>query len=351
MQMRSAGLAVVAALAAVAAGWVGTATAREVATAVQGSFNSSQENACIHVSIFFYLSDCSYARSHAAIAGQDLPWVGPTVNPVYYLPGSPHAVPDYVPVAGDDRIAPALTGTLVIDDRGTRDAADDRIAGTLVVGPAARSVVANVNELAGGPAGRPPRAVISWTAMTHRLEPTPVSGATRNAAGGFDYVIGSKGFPTRICRAADARDCFPSARAPKTTDGQKGEGVWAAPASVGNTRDSAMDGNAGARTSAVMEGYHCTDNRGGITCPSHNVVWRNAEEPAPGARNLSEAPGLDNLLLRVVTDAGGRVVAAQGYWTQEYRIDAGPDAFQVPEGHDNSWQGGYLELEASGRTP
>ncbi|MBC6946045.1 MAG: hypothetical protein DWB47_11300, partial [Gammaproteobacteria bacterium] len=73
MRMRSAGLAVVTALAAVAAGWVGTATAREMATAVQGSFNGSQENACIHVSIFFYLSDCSYARSHAAIAGQDLP--------------------------------------------------------------------------------------------------------------------------------------------------------------------------------------------------------------------------------------------------------------------------------------
>lgn len=217
MRIRWAGLA----LAAVAAAGAGTATAREVATAVQGRFNSSQENACIHVSIFFYLSDCSYARSHAEIAGQALPWVGPTVNPVYYVPGSPHSAPDYVPVAGDDRIAPALSGTLTIDDRGTRDGADDRIAGRLVVGPAARSVVANVNELAGGPAGRPPRAVISWSAITHTLEPTPVSSATRNAAGGFDYVIGSKGFPARICRAADAGDCFPSARAPKTTDGQK----------------------------------------------------------------------------------------------------------------------------------
>jgi len=333
------------------AGWPLLSGAGVVQTPVRGSFNAAQENACIHVSIFFYLSDCSYTRAHAVIAGQALPWVGPTVNPVYYAPDSPHASPDYVPVAGDDRIAPALGGTLSVDDGGTADGGDDRLSLTLVVGPAARSVVANVNELAGGPAGRPPRAVIAWSAITHTLEPTRVSSATRNAAGGFDYVIGAQGFPARICRATDPADCFPSAHAPKTTDGQKGEGGWAAPARVGITRDSAMDGNPGARTTAVMAGYRCTDNRGGITCPSHNVVWRNGAEPEPGARNLSEAPGFDNLLLRVATDAGAHVVSAQAFWTQEYRIDAGPPAFQVPAGHDNSWQGGYFELEAAGEQP
>lgn len=324
------------------------ALAGVVETPLRGSWNASQENACIHVSIFFYLSDCSYARSRAEVAGQVLPWVGPTVNPVYYAPGSPQASPDHVPEIGDGRIAPALSGVLRIDDRGTPDGADDLLSGTLVIGPAARSLVANVNELAGGPAGRPPRAVISWSSLRHVLAPTPVSRATANAAGGFEYVIGAKGFPGRICRAADPADCFPSALAPKTTDGQKGEGIWALPDSVGITRDAAMDGNAGARTEAVMVDYHCTDNRGGITCPSHNVVWRNATEPEPGARNLSEAPGFDNLLLRVNTDGGGRVLSVEAFWTQEYRIDAGPPGFQLAEGHDNSWQGGYFELAAAG---
>lgn len=97
-----------------------------------------------------------------------------------------------------------------------------------------------------------------------------------------------------------------------------------------------------------MVDYHCSDNRGGITCPSHNVVWRNTTEPEPGARNLSEAPGFDNLLLRVNTDAGGRVLSVEAFWTQEYRIDAGPPGFQLAEGHDNSWQGGYFELAAAG---
>lgn len=336
-------LGIVAALA-VAAAWSAAAGARVVETPVAGTFNASQENACIHVSTFFYLTDCSYARTNGSVGGQSLPWTGPTVNPVYYARGSAHAAPTYVPVPGDDRIAPSLEGTLRIDDRGTADATDDLISGTLVVGPAARSVVANVNELAGGPAGRPPRSVISWSSMTHTLAPTPVSSATTNAQGGVDYVIASKGFPTRICRTADPKDCFPSALAPKTTDGQKGEGVWAAPGNVGITRDTAMDGNEGARTTALMVDYECTDNRGGITCPSHNVVWRNAEEPKPGSRNLSEGPGLDNLLLRLSTDAKSRVVNAEGFWTNEYRIDAGPGTLQVPEGHDNSWQGGYLQV-------
>lgn len=325
------------------------AMARETVTEVRGSFNRSQENACIHVSTFFFLADCSYTRAHPEIAGQPLPWTGPTVNPVYYARGSAHAVPTYTPTPGDDRIAPALESTLTIDDRGTAAGADDLISGRLVVGPAARSVVANVNELAGGPAGRPPRAVISWSSITHTLPPTGVNSARPNDRGGFDYVIASQGFPQRLCRAQDPADCFPSALAPKTTDGQRGEGVWAAPATVGLTRDTAMDGNAGARTTAVMADYECTDNRGGITCPSHNVVWRNGPEPPPGARNVSEAPGFDNLLLRVQTDGLGRVVAAEGFWTNEYRIDAGPATFQVPAGHDNSWQGGYLQLRGAER--
>jgi hypothetical protein len=241
-----------------------------------------------------------------------------------------------------------MEGSLTVDDRGTPDPADDTISGQLAVGPAARSVVANVNELAGGPGGRPPRAVISWSSITHALAPTPVSSATRNAQGGFDYVIGSKGFPKRICRKADPTDCFPSAAAPKTTDGQRAEDVWAAPGDIGITRDTSMDGNVGARTTAVMADYTCTDNRGNITCPNHNVVWRNAGEPKPGVRNVSEDPGFDNLLLNISTDKDGRVIAADGFWTNEYNIEAGPDTFQVPAGHDNSWQGGYLQLRGAG---
>lgn len=322
------------------------ATAGEVTTALSGRFNNSQENACIHVSKFFHLTNCMYTDNQPVVGGNPLPWTGPTVNPVYYERGSEHAKPTYVPVVGDDRIAPTLEAKLVVDDRGTRDLADDMLAGTLTVGPAARTVVANVNELAGGPGGPPPRAVVSWSAIEHTLAPTPVTSARREG-GGRLYVIASKGFPERLCMKAEPTDCFPSAHAPRTIDGSSVH-VWAGPAKIGITRDTAIDGNAGASTAATMLDYQCEDNRGGIVCPKHNVVWRNGDEPEPGVRNVSEAPGLDNLLLRVRTDAAGRILSVEGFWTQEYLLDAGPPNLNVPAAHNNSWQGGFLELHSAG---
>ncbi len=310
-----------------------SASGGEVTTSVSGTFNGSQENACIHVSTFFYLTDCSYGRINETIAGNELPWTGPTVNPVYFAPDSPNAVPDYTPVPGDDRISPTLDGTLTIDDRDTPDPADDLISGVLTVGPTARSVVVNVNELAGGPAGAPPRAIESWAGITHTLAPTAVNETAANEFGGIDYVIGSRGFPSRLCHADNPDNCFPSAKAPKTTDGQLVK-RWAAPGTAPITRDTEMGGNIGAQTTAEFTDYKCVDNRDNITCPDHNVIWGGSIED----------PGLDNLLLKVSIDADGRVVSAQGFWTNEYHIKAGPPIFQVADDHDNSWQGGYMQL-------
>ncbi len=318
----------------------------EVTTSVSGLFNNSQENACIHVSKFFNLTDCMYTWSHFEVQGNALPWTGPTVNPVYYARDSVHAVPTYIPVVGDDRIAPTMAATITIDDRGTRDPGDDTISGTLTAGSAARTVVANVNELAGGPGGAPPRAVISWSSIVHTLKPTPVTTAGPDTGGGRVYVIASRGFPERLCMKADPADCYPSARAPKTADGPNVH-VWSGPAKIGVTRETAIDGNIGASTTATMVDYACTDNRAGIVCPEHNVVWRNGREPAPGERNVSEAPGFDNLLLRVRTDDAGKIRSVEGFWTQEYSLEAGPKSLNVPEGHDNSWQGGYLQLNGA----
>jgi len=320
------------------------AAAAPTATPVEGTFNGSQENACIHVSTFFYLTDCFYSRVNEEIMGQKLPWTGPTVNPVYFAVDSKNAVPTYIPQPGDDRIEPPMTGELLVNTQGTPDPADDVISGTLIVGAAARSVVVNVNELAGGPGGAPPRAVMKWDRIVHTLEPAQVSRATANDAGGFDYEIASQGFPRRLCRVNDPEDCFPSAHAGLTTDGTNAKGTWDGPAEFGITRDVALEGNIGTRTSAVIEGYRCGDNRGDITCPDHNVVWSVSEEPAPGEGSANEGPGLDNLLLKVVTDADNRVVRAEGFWTNEYLIVGGPDFFNVPEGHDNSWQGGYMQM-------
>ena len=308
-------------------------SAGTTSTRLAGTFNNGQDNACIQVSLFFYLADCSYARSRASVGGQELPWVGPTVNPVYFAPDSPHAVPAYIPKPGDDRISPALTGTLAIDDRGTPDPADDLISGRLEVGPAARSVVSNINS----PAGRPPRLVEKWQAIRHTLAPTAVDFATPNDAGGTDYVIGKRGFPTLLCRKADPADCYTSAYAARTTDGPAGEGTWAAPPADGIGVERAPvwgGGNPGATTTAEFVGHSCADQSGGNECAHANVAWGSDHED----------PGLDNLLLKIVTDKRHRIRSVQGFWTNEYYIQGGPEAFQVPEGQDNSWQGGYLQL-------
>lgn len=329
--------AVLAALALVGAALAGAAAAATTQTPLAGTFNNGQDNACIQVSIFFYQVDCSYARSRGNVGGVELPRVGPTVNPVYFAPGSPHAVPTYTPRAGDDRIRPALTGTLAIDDRGTADGADDLVSGTLTVGPAARSVVSNINSQA----GKPPRVVETWQAIRHTLAPTAVDSATRNAAGGFDYVIGKRGFPQLLCRTADPADCYTSAYAPKTTDGPTGAGVWAGPPADGVGVERAVvwgGGNPGATTTAEFDGYSCADDSGGKECRDANVAWGSSKED----------PGLDNLLLKIVTGKDGRIREVRGFWTNEYFIQGGPEAYQSAHGADNSWQGGYLQLAPAG---
>ena len=190
--------------------------------------------------------------------------------------------------------------------------------------------------------------MISWSSITHTLAPTPVTTADPDGSGGTVYVIASKGFPERLCRKADPTDCFPSARAPKTADGPNDRTCGpirrrsASRAKPPSTATSARD------TTAVMVDYTCADNRGGIVCPQHNVVWKNGREPAPGERNISEAPGFDNLLLRVRTDARRQIRVSRGILDPGVLARGGPGrASTCPEGHDNSWQGGFLQLSAA----
>jgi len=319
--------------------------AGQTTTTLKGTFNNSQENACIHVSKFFYLTDCFYSRMHEEVAGQQLPWTGPTVNPIYYRVDSEHADPTYLPVRGDDRYAPPMDAAFTLDDKGTADASDDTISGRMVVGPAARSVVVNVNELAGGTGGAPPRAVMKWDNIVHTLPESAFSRATPNEYGGFDYEIAKQGYPRRLCITDDLADCYPSENAGFTTDGQNAEGTWDGASPFGVTRDSALEANPGTYTTAVINGYRCTDNRGDITCPKHNVVWSQSLEPSQGDFNVNEGPGWDNLLLKVVTNSENKIIHAEGFWANEYLLRAGPKFFAVPDGHDNSFQGGFMQLE------
>ena len=302
-------------------------------TTVSGHLNGTQENACIHMTPFVFGADCTYARSLPELAGAELPWVGPTVNPVYFTKGSVHADPDYIPVPGDDRIAPTLDGVIAVDDR---------LSARLVVGPAARSVVTNVNELRGGVGGAPPRAVQQWDSLTHTVAPVTVNFAEPNAHGGFDYVVGEQGFPTLICMKNDPEDCFTSENAPTTVGGMGHAGRWKEPGSLPNVRDPALGGiyggNPGTVSVGEFMGMTCQDNRDGAACKDGIVVW--------DTEGKGEDSSWDNLLLKVSTDSEAKVIEAAGFWTNEYYIPGVPANFELSEQeHNNSWQGGYLTVK------
>jgi len=307
--------------------WI-RADAEIIETPVTGAFNRSQENGCYLISVFYYRVDCSYSNRRKTFKDKPIPWVGPTANVVYYSPDSPHALPDYTPKPGDDRVALTLNGYISVNDRGTESGADDTIAGTWQVGPAARSVTTRT-----GQDGGLVRVVESWQRVDHMMPATPVDSAVPNDLGGFDYVIGSKGFPQRICRKKDSEDCFPSVEAPWLTDGKWGVDVWEMPSDLPIAREPAMGGNQGSRTTAVFEDYRCIDYASGTECARGVGLWSGLEDP-----------GVDNLLLKLTTDARGRVIQAQGFWTNEFRLGAGPKSLRTPDGGDDSWLGGYLEL-------
>lgn len=312
-----------------------TAQARSTETPVSGAL-AAVENSCLLVSAFYYGVDCSYEGGRPATP-PTAPWVGPTLGPMFLPRDDPRTLPGYTPGADEALFSPPLTGSLTIDDRGTAEGMDDLISGQLTVGAAARSHLSRIDE-------KSPlrRAIESWQQIRHTLAPSAVNQATPNRAGGFDYVIAARGLPPRLCRKAETTDCFPSAAAPLTTDGKWGADTWAVASPLPIGRSPALGANPGTHTTAIIDDYHCADTGAGNICARGITLWSGPEDP-----------GWDNLLLAVSTDASGRVLQAEGYWLNEFRIEAGPAALRGAAGADNSWVGGYLRVTAAsaGRTP
>jgi hypothetical protein len=122
-----------------------------------------------------------------------------------------------------------------------------------------------------------------------------------------------------------------------TADGKWGTGGWAEPGNLPVGRSLALGANIGAQTTAVIDSYRCADLTDSADCRMARSLWGGAEDP-----------GLDNLLLRIVTDADGHVLKAQGFWTNEHQLNAPPAGAASLAGGDNSWWGGYMELSRSG---
>lgn len=281
---------------------------------IAGSLGSS-ENSCTQIIPFFTLTGCTYGNDRVSSGG----WVGPELFGAHYGVGTAGDSVTHPFAPGDGRISPALTGTVSIDDNGTPgNGGDDFIAAEFVIGAAARNVITAQGR----------QSVERWTSMIHAMDPTAVNAGTANALGGFDYVIGLHGFPQLLCSALDSSDCFASANAPIGIPTLPSFWSGFEPNGIGIERNAVQGGNIGATTTAVFEGYSCSEQPLSGDCANSLVLW-----------GAGENPGFDNLLLRIVTNGAGQIVDANGYWTQEWRI-----AFQATEPGDNSWAGGTMQF-------
>ena len=275
--------------------------------------NENSEGACSQATVVIVNSDCTYTNQRPAFYG----WAGPNFGGGFYAAGSVGDDFTYVPVAGDAKIKPTITGELIITGSG----AGATIEGTFIMGPAVRNTVV----------GNLTRGVERWDSITHTLAPTAVTTAVPNGGGGFDYVIATNGKPGVLCLTADPSKCYPAevGSDPLLFEVQN---IWNndVPPTVG-VEGTPLNGgptpNIGTSTTAVISNY---SNSCAVPndCINGRVVW--GATPGP----FTEDPGWDNLLLAISTDAAGNITSGEAWWTEESRIEVGPQPRDI-----NSWQG------------
>lgn len=117
--------------------------------------------------------------------------VGPLSQVHYYdasiTPGSFSV--DFIPTHNSGQIQQRIVGTISVDDSGTADPNDDLLGFDLTLtSPFGGPIVRHLGS----------RVVDRYTSMNQVLSPTMIDSVTPNSFGGYDYVIGSEGFPTLL---------------------------------------------------------------------------------------------------------------------------------------------------------
>jgi hypothetical protein len=415
------------------------ASASTTTQAISGAQNA-QENGCVDAIAIFGNQDCSYGginrwtANNPSLPGgagivfdpdisswteEDTPaivqgtiydrldrlWVGPLANHMYYPKGDGPLARSSEPVlpstfevrinpeVGDNKAAMTLSGVLTIDDNDTATGDDDLISGSIVISAGSRNVLTGQDANS--------RVEESWDTLTQTLAPTAVHSATANAAGGFDYVIASRGLPD-ILQPDGFKNTteYPSEVASSPADGISGfaatdsqnrgvasqecapeiptdiEVTWnsrrnttRAGSHLGaECADPALQ-NIGATTTGEFSGYSC------YKLPTLVPVSELVPNPIPGAwppfvrvpvldenGNLtyeinnpegtcinnsamlgapSGDPGYQNLLIEVSTDAGGHIVSSFAMYAHEYQVLQSLFNFSTPY---EGWDGGTLTM-------
>jgi hypothetical protein len=336
------------------------------------------EHSCTWITTVFTNQDCTYGNTTVGLNPLGTVWSGPTRQGGYYPVGSAgdsltfnpnDSTPGSLPATPDNlKIKPVVVGTVVIDDSNTpADGTDDTVRLVFSIqGPTPTAGIVRSFST-----GQFTQALQRWQSMDHTMTaPYPVDQAVPNLSGGFDYIIGSRGTPTKLCRALnpgappagddtfDPADCFPTHNYNKD-NAQPAQPSWWAPrpavGSVGIERsrklgikpgpgnDAAPLGsevpNIGIQTVATFTGASCeTNNLASNDCLLSPLVWSEIQPP-PAPPPVEDA-GFDNMVGIISTDANG-ITSAELYWTQEYFIGAFGANAALGE---NSWQGNLINF-------
>ena len=274
-------------------------------------------------------------------------------------PVAPFARSLYIPTPGDGKIEQVISGSVSIDDNGNGFGADDLIAFTMTLtSPGTGAIIRSYGA----------SVVDKYDSMTQVLMPVAASSATANASGGFDYIVGSDGFPD-LHTFSQVGPCLGVAFGSVECDHSFNTGVdpdyWDGMSLAGL---GSLESNLGARTNGTVVNLACLDSApGGIESndcldskESYNP-WGTGPCAAPGGctgnegtggavRGAAEDVGWDQLLLKVSTDASGHVVAVAGFNVDEYSMSGAtrcgdnddPAATGTYSGNCNSWTSGYF---------
>jgi len=275
----------------------------------------------------------------------------------------------YAPSVGDGKIEQVISGSVTIDDGGNGFGADDLISFNITLtSPGTGSIV----RVYSGSAG-----VDKYDSMTQVLAPIAANFATPNGSGGFDYIIGSEGFPT-VLTYSETGPCLDAAFGyaecghsfsfesldPDFWNGTSLAGI------------GSLESNFGAKTTGTVANLQCIDGSSTTSgvesndCRDSQVLYSpwvlgpcavqggcTLKEGDVGAvRGSAEDVGWDQLLLKVSTDAAGNVLDVAGFNVDDYRVfnntrcgdnTAGTGSYNPT---CNSWTSGYFTLARSSAT-
>ncbi|MBL8225037.1 MAG: hypothetical protein JNM50_06885 [Chromatiales bacterium] len=287
--------------------------------------------------------------------------IGPTSFGYYYSSATKPEAWDnartFVPTVGDGKLNAKIEGTITVDQVGASPT-DHLISFSLTI-----------SDPNGGKVIRILNAVVErFDTVTQTLAPRKADSASSNSQGGFDYVIGTAGFPSRLTannmtacegQAFGTFECAASFTVGPDTNKWAN---WPGSAGLGS-----LEGNLGAKTTGTVTGLECTAGPGaaagavGTVCSTNHTAWNPVVNgpnstgggSSPTERGAAEDVGWDQLLLKVSTDANGFVTAVEGFDVEEYRVFGQTRCGDNTTGTGtytavcNSWHASYFSIGES----